>query len=265
LKNISDRYITYNSKFQLNQILFTITRRIILDSTKLLTITRKTTLNISTLVNTLRSIFTGKLLLNVVKEGDARVKLKSIKEVRETLVFSPSFFRNITESIIPKHIKISAKYPIFLAAAVEYICAEILDLSSIQALKHNHVRITPRDLYLAIHYDIELLQLYNTLNMIIIGSGVTPHADELDEDSKTLQTTTQLLFPKNSFQNMVRNICHSLESDDVKISAKTFTILQHYIESYLITLLQWTGKMCEKTKKSKIAIDDLEFIYNIIK
>jgi len=265
LKNISNYYITYDAKSQLNQIIFAISHFIIDTSVKLLTTTGKSILNISTLVNALRTVASGVLLQNLLTEGDTHVKMNNSKEIRESLTFPPSFFRNMVAKRIPSHMKISFAYSVFLASAMEYICVEILELSTVQAMKKNHVRIIGRDMYLAIHYDEELSRMCRLVKINIIGSGIVPHNDELDEESKQLQSSFELLLPRISFQHLVRDICHSLSTEDVKIAKKTFTILQYYIEQYIINILQWTGKMCEKTGKNKIVEEDLEFIYNILR
>jgi histone H3/H4 len=71
--------------------------------------------------------------------------------------------------------RVGAGASVYLAAVLEYITAEILDLSGNSARDHKHVRITARDLTLAIDNDQALTELRKKLNVEIIGGGVLPH------------------------------------------------------------------------------------------
>lgn len=64
--------------------------------------------------------------------------------------------------------RIGAGAPIFLAAVLEYLTAEVLELSANIAKDHGRARITPRYVQLAVRADDELNQL---LGKVIIASG----------------------------------------------------------------------------------------------
>ncbi len=256
LKNVSDCYITSESKIQLSHIVVEIAEKIIQGCVRFLTISGKSVLNVRTLVNASRLIFSGELLINMLKEGDVHIKIETTKGVRESLVFSPSMFRHIVEQNIPQHIKISSKFPIFLASIMEYLCAEILDLSSVQVEKRKHVRISPRDIFLAIQYDAELTRVFCKCNIKMLGCGVVPRKDELDTESRRLQTSVHMLLPKASMNSMIRALC-----DDVKISKSACILLQQCIENFIIELLQETERMCKSTGKIRITEDDLKYVF----
>ncbi|KAF8239361.1 histone H2A [Tricholoma matsutake] len=63
--------------------------------------------------------------------------------------------------------------PIYLAAVLEYLSAEILELAGNAARDNKKVRIVPRHLQLAIRNDEELNKLLG--NVIISQGGVVPH------------------------------------------------------------------------------------------
>ena len=71
--------------------------------------------------------------------------------------------------------RVGAGASVYLAAVLEYIAGEVLELSGNSARDHKHLRITARDLTLAIDNDEELAELKKKLNVEILGGGVLPH------------------------------------------------------------------------------------------
>lgn len=64
----------------------------------------------------------------------------------------------------------AGKTPVFLAATLEYLCVEIMELAGNCAKDNNRRRIKPRDIYLAVHNDAELSKL---LKHVTIPAGGT--------------------------------------------------------------------------------------------
>jgi histone H2A len=63
--------------------------------------------------------------------------------------------------------------PVYLAAVLEYLCAEILELAGNAAHDNKKSRIVPRHITLAVRNDIELDKLLG--NVTIAGGGVLPN------------------------------------------------------------------------------------------
>lgn len=73
---------------------------------------------------------------------------------------------------------------VYMAAAIEYLCAEILEVAGDQAAAANRVRITPRYINLAIREDAELNELLK--KVVVPQGGVQPyiHNELLKKKSK---------------------------------------------------------------------------------
>ncbi|KAI8868949.1 histone-fold-containing protein [Ramicandelaber brevisporus] len=69
--------------------------------------------------------------------------------------------------------RIAAGAPVFLAAVLEYLAAEILELAGNAARDNKKTRIIPRHLLLAIRNDDELSRLLS--NVTIASGGVMPN------------------------------------------------------------------------------------------
>eukprot|EP00818_Percolomonas_sp_WS_P008169 CAMPEP_0117441366 /NCGR_PEP_ID=MMETSP0759-20121206/3599_1 /TAXON_ID=63605 /ORGANISM="Percolomonas cosmopolitus, Strain WS" /LENGTH=150 /DNA_ID=CAMNT_0005233221 /DNA_START=75 /DNA_END=527 /DNA_ORIENTATION=+ len=69
--------------------------------------------------------------------------------------------------------RVGAGAPVYLAAVLEYLCAEILELSGNAARDNKKVRIIPRHIQLAIRNDEELSQLLS--DVVIVSGGVLPN------------------------------------------------------------------------------------------
>merc|ERR1711977_637522 len=71
--------------------------------------------------------------------------------------------------------RVGAGAPVYLAAALEYLTAEVLELSGNAAKSYKKSRIVPRCIFLAIKEDTELDQLLSST--VIATGGVKEHIE----------------------------------------------------------------------------------------
>ena len=103
--------------------------------------------------------------------GRKTVMRRNPKVKRAGLQFPPPLLRRVIKDFTSKRISDSA--PVYFAAVIEYLCAEILELAGNSARSHYRARINARDLQLAIRNDEELNSMFQ--NIFIPGGGVLPN------------------------------------------------------------------------------------------
>jgi len=108
------------------------------------------------------------------KEKKKKTKTKTkrtSKASRAGLTFPPTrFHHRLQKGNYSRRVGVGAG--LYIAAIVEYLCAEILELSGNAAIDNNKKRIIPRHIMMAIRNDEELNKLLNTV--YIANAGVLP-------------------------------------------------------------------------------------------
>ena len=78
--------------------------------------------------------------------------------------------------------RVGSAAPVYLAAVLEYLTAELLELSGKVAAQHKKKRITPRAVTLAVRHDEELSQLLS--NVTFTQGGVLPNLHDMLKKKK---------------------------------------------------------------------------------
>jgi len=100
-----------------------------------------------------------------------REERKKSKAIRAGLTFPPSRFqKQLKRGAFAPRIGFGAG--LYMAAIVEYLCAEVLELAGNAAKDNNRLRVSPRHVMLAVRNDDELNRLLDHVH--IANSGVIP-------------------------------------------------------------------------------------------
>ena len=111
---------------------------------------------------------TGKTAANSAKKGTKKLS----RSARAGLVFPVGRILRKFRAMNNNRLRFTAGSPVYATAVIEYLCAEILELSGNAAKEMKVKRITPRQILLAVYNDEELHDLLK--HVTIPQGGVLP-------------------------------------------------------------------------------------------
>ena len=299
LKQVADKNgITSNSKQQLNSALCVVARTISLMVVRLTEIAKKKTMSDKEVANAVRVLFSGDLANNSIREGtksvakfSAESSKGSSRQGKAGIIFPPSIAEKFLRNFGYSKVMVTSTAPVFLAAVLEYLVAEVLLLASKSATNNKRIRITIRDLQLSVGDDNELSDLFEKLNISFLGGGVIPHIHAclaskkprkkkkvvdatpgvkkphrfrpgtvaLREIKKFQKMSNCLTFAKFPFERFVRIVVNNNHAG-MKISKEVFIILQYFIEQYVVGILKDANSAAIHAGRVKLMLTDVEFI-----
>ena len=119
---------------------------------------------------------------------DAKKKKPVSRSKRAKLVFSVSRVHNYLRKC---NRRVGSGAPVYLAAVVEYVVAEVLELAAREATKAKHVSINGQDINLALRTDKELNALF--ADATVSGGGVVPNIARQLLPKKHVTATTAVV------------------------------------------------------------------------
>lgn len=281
--------ITFNAKQQLNSFICIFCKYISNISTELTIFGKRKTISEKEIKNALKIILTGELLKNSLSEGDKSVDNfkntleKGSRQNKANIIFPPSIVEKFLRNFGNTKVMVTSAAPIFFAAVLEYLCYEILDLSSIYCKDDKRARITVRDMEISIRNDYELNNLFIKLNISFLGGGVIPfiHSSMLKKSTKSRvgknhkfksgtvairdikkeQKSECLILSKSYFERIVRNIFKEYKTEEnFKIKKDVFIILQHFIEQYIVKLFYNSNFLTIHSGRVKLISSDIAMV-----
>jgi len=188
-----DSQISSNTREQLDEFIKILARELAGSARQTCADSKKSTVGLDEIKLAINFHLPGILAKHAVSEVDkavARFSSNSAKEEekdskrstpvrRETqagLVFAVSLCEKFIRNFRKKHdLNVSKNASIALAATLEYITAEILELAGNTARDNKKVIINMRHVYLAVYNDSELTFLVDGLGIEFLGGGVLPN------------------------------------------------------------------------------------------
>jgi len=189
-----DTGFTTDAKEQMNHFVEHFADKIADEAAFLAKKEHKKTISSREVQTAVRLVLPGELAKHAVSEGtkavtkytshDSRKGKKVSKSAKAGLQFPVSRFKTILQKHAPKGFRIGEGAPVYLAAVMEYLTAEVLELGGNAARDNKRSNINPRHLQLATRNDEELDILLGKHH--IIGGGVLPniHAVLLPDKNK---------------------------------------------------------------------------------
>lgn len=140
-------------------------------------------LSLDDLKKTVKEVIPGELAKHALNEADSAIKkyessegphgIKNVTKIM-TIHLSPVTVKKMIKSMGMDVTDIPVESFIFLAAALEYLMAEILELSGNAASDNRAKTIEKRHIEIIINYDTELIELFNKVGNPLAAHWRTP-------------------------------------------------------------------------------------------
>jgi histone H3/H4 len=152
----------------------------------------RTTLDVRNIEACINDLFVGDLALYAVSFATKKLhrfitdynpgEEKSLKQVAN-LVFLPSRVEKLIKYNVPHWCRIQKNAIIYLTAVLEFLTAELIELSSQNCMDSNKKTIAPYHLSIAINNDSELKQLARKIKFHVVG-GKNKFGRHFSKDKK---------------------------------------------------------------------------------
>ena len=188
---------------QISQLMILLAKKITVMAKDLTVGAGRKVLSYSDITGAVNLVIPGMLYKHAISEGTKAIQKVADKKVNvqksSGLTFSIARTRGLIAGKYRKKqtqslgLQISRKASVFLTAVLEYICAEILELSGNTAKDYNRTLINSRHMFIAISNDFELKKLvFGVLGCVIDQGGVEPFIHTLLlAKTKTKKKTTK--------------------------------------------------------------------------
>ena len=131
--------------------------------------------------------------------------------------------------------RVAAGAPVYLAAVLEYLVAEVLELAGNSTRQAKKLRIVPRHIQIAVQSDEELSKLFP--RSAILGGGVPPKAD--------------------SYKVYISKVLKQVHPD-TGISSKSMSIVNSMVTDMFEQIAAEAGRLVKTGKKATLTSRDVQ-------
>lgn len=298
LKNVRENNgVTGNARQQTNSVLCYLTEIIANKAKQLTLISNRRTISCCEVSNAVLLCFPGNLgsdakeamRLAVETYDTSKSKTGTSRHTKANLILPPSIPEKFLRQFKSSNLMVTSTAPLSLCAALQIVSSRILSAAADRATANKKIRITVRDLELAVRSDPELDELFRKTKIEFIGGGAVPFIHPLlvqkkierkksikgqkrykpgavaVRDIKRMQDVSdKLVLPKAPFECMIRKILTE-EGVGSKVSKHVFTVMQYYLESRLVDIMKKANSAAIHAGRIKLIPDDIKFIISLEK
>jgi histone H3 len=181
--------ITLNAKQQLNSVMCLLARILSEKMLYLMQISEKKTLTIKEVQNACKIVCSKKMSEEIIDYGEKIITQFSLSnsdmkntrnfvQKKAQLLIPPSLVEKFMRNFDYNNVSVSKLAPIFFASILEYICIIILTFSCQNSTKFDRLRLTVRDLEIAVQKNSDLKILFQRNHLSFLGGGVLPKIQE---------------------------------------------------------------------------------------
>lgn len=298
---------------EINSIIFYAGKAIAKQAEELAAQSGRSTISSREIASAVRLLFVGEVAKHAIAEGTKAVTKFSSNDsnggksaARAGLLIPPSLARRyfgskkgktkVQKFMVGTNMRVGSLAPVFLAATLEYLTAEIIELSGNAARDNKRQRINVRHLFLAVGGDEELKEIiFNRLRVVLGSSGVLPfiHSSLLTtkktkrisksskekkgvaphrfkpgtvalREIRQMQKSTDFLIRREPFKRLVREITQDYK-EDARFTASSLKSLQEYSESYLVDILSVANLQAIHRGAKKVEPKDIHMSLMVVK
>lgn len=294
--------ITTKAMIQLNGLVFNIGKLLAKEAEGFAKAKGRQTISAVNVQSAAQVVYQGQLASHAVKAieaalnavTDARAGGSKGKEAiaASNLDIAPSRAARLLASR-GKGMRVASETSLALAAALEYVALELLELAGDVARDMKKVRINVRCIFGAIQSDEEFIGFFHRHKLALIGGGVFPgilpallpkRTDSgkkkyskkatkggprkfrqgtvaIREVTKYQKMSGCLMFAREPFQRLIREIAQDLNHQalktDLNFSAKSLELIQLYVEAHLVKVIANANTLVAYAKKQTITPNEI--------
>jgi histone H3 len=296
--------LTTNARQQLNSCLCYIAKSLSADAKNLAQVANKRTIAESDVLSAAELRFSTPLFIEVMKANTDAVtnftsksdsdKKGESRQAKAGLTLPPSISEKFLREFGTNSLMVTGGAPITLCVVLEVFTRKLFSNAVPYTESKKKKRVTIRDLELAVR-NSELDKVMKDAKINFLGGGIVPFIHPmltvkkprrkkkstndngepkkhrfkpgtvaLRDIRKLQRVYNHLVLAKSPFERMIREVLEK-NGCQAKISKQVFTIMQYYLESYLLDIIHQSNLAALHANRVKMLPEDIDFVLSLDK